>query len=441
MQRSRKLLALSFIIIGSYPYGSGRVIASPIEGLNAPEIAGPLHPVDRVPAFGKSVQVTSGSIVGSPASVLVDSSGAPQASNDAELIQQRSPNGALKIERYVTEDTEGNLVNHGHYKEFDTSGKVIREGRFSMGRMEGAWMQMLSSESVALITKLPDAGFRAPFKSEANFVAGQLHGDWTISDAKGNPVLLWQFDMGNRQNVSTWFDSRQNVVLEIMYEAGVPHGAATQIVAGQREPKKVVYDRGRIVQTKTHWYEQGKKKRAEEMVLIPVASKVVSHDWWNSSVKSETVADVETVRHGVYSAWHVNGQKGLEGQFVNGQPEGSFEWWYPNGQLQAKGHYQDGKPAGQWRWWHANGMKMMEGTYEKGDQVGDWSQWSDQGSLVLRDDATKFPMIKQDIFFGTEQAEEVPARISEQRPEATRGEVQPAANRRMNARPASYRYR
>lgn len=52
MQRSRKLLALSFIIIGSYPYGSGRVIASPIEGLNAPEIAGPLHPVDRVPAFG-----------------------------------------------------------------------------------------------------------------------------------------------------------------------------------------------------------------------------------------------------------------------------------------------------------------------------------------------------------------------------------------------------
>jgi hypothetical protein len=150
---------------------------------------------------------------------------------------------------------------------------------------------------------------------------------------------------------------------------------------------------------------------------------------------------VEPLRHGVYAAWHVNGQKGLEGQFVNGQPEGSFEWWYPNGQLQARGQYQDGKPAGQWRWWHANGMKMMEGAYEKGGQIGAWSQWDDTGSLVLRDDATKFPQIKQDLFFATEQAEQSPTRVAEQRIEPTRGQVQPAVNRRLTARPASNRSR
>jgi hypothetical protein len=63
--------------------------------------------------------------------------------------------------------------------------------------------------------------------------------DWTISDSKGNPVLLWPFDMGNRQNMSIWFDSRQNVVLEIMYEVGVPHGAATQTSRRSSRAQKV----------------------------------------------------------------------------------------------------------------------------------------------------------------------------------------------------------
>jgi len=82
----------------------------------------------------------------------------------------------------------------------------------------------------------------------------------------------------------------------MMYTGGVPNGVSSQLVPGQRETKKVVFDHGRVVETKTNWYEKG-NKRSEEMYLSPVAKRLVSHDWWTSTVVSETLPDIRIRRN------------------------------------------------------------------------------------------------------------------------------------------------
>jgi len=136
-----------------------------------------------------------------------------------------------------------------------------------------------------------------------------------------------------------------------------------EAVPGQREPKKTVYDNGRIVQPKTNWYERG-KKRSEETLLTPAANRLVAHDWWASKVVFEPLPDAIAVRQGLYTAWHPNGQKRIEGNFSSGAPSGEFQRWYANGQLQSKGYFQEGAALGEWFFYHPNGMKMMEGSYE-----------------------------------------------------------------------------
>jgi len=337
-----------------------------------------------------------GDLPRSPAAATVATVAKASVSKTTQMLQTRFDNGKVKVERFVTEDAKGNLINHGPYKEFDASGTLIRSGSYALGNLDGAWSQTVPTEKVQSLSTKMDAGFKPPFKSEANFVDGQLHGDWTIVDSKRSPVFLWQFDMGSRDNVSTWFDSRHTAVLEMTYAADVPNGASSQIVQGQREPKKVVFDHGRVVETKTNWYEKG-KKRSEEMFLSSAAKKLVSHDWWNSTVVSESLPEGRLVRQGSYTTWHPNGQKSAEGYFVAGAPDGEFKWWYLNSQMQSKGTYKNGSCLGEWVWYHPNGMKMMEGSYAEDVQVGQWSSWNDEGQLKLRAGAAEFPIVKQEL--------------------------------------------
>lgn len=306
----------------------------------------------------------------------------------AELLQQRFPDGKIQTERYVAEDSEGNLVFNGPYKEFSPNGTVIRTGSYSMGKKEGLWTQVISASQLQELTVTVDPGFRAPFKSEANFVGDELHGDWTISDSVGNLVLVWQFDLGKRHGVSTWFNISRQPTREITYIASVPSGPAAELREGQAEPRRVDYEGGRVVHTKVSWHSRG-KKRSEETLLVPAGRQIVSHDWWNSSVTSENVPG-ESMRHGPFVAWYPDGKKMMEGSFHKGEALGEFTWWHPNSQQLAQGAFDNGKRTGHWVWWHSDGLKKYDGSYDQGLQIGQWSKWNPNGKLALRGDAAKF---------------------------------------------------
>lgn len=310
------------------------------------------------------------------------------ASSLYELSQQRYPDGKLHIERYLAEDVEGNLVNHGPYKEYDPAGGLVRSGNYTMGKMEGPWFQVIPSSKVMLLTDKLDPGFRGPFRSEANFINGELHGEWIVTDASGKPILLWPFELGKRQGVSTWFDSTGSSVREISYSADIPHGPAAEMTRPQGEISRQEYVEGRVLKSRTDWYSPG-KKRGDEKVLVAASQKIVAHDWWNNVVVSEPFAG-EPIRHGAFTTYYANGQKMSEGEFVMGEPHGEFTWWSENGQTQATGAFDSGKRVGNWVWWHANGVKMVTGNYEGGSQAGQWSHWNADGRLLARAEGPSF---------------------------------------------------
>lgn len=317
----------------------------------------------------------------------------------AELLQQRAADGRIQVERWVTEDSTGNLVNNGLYKEFDSKGAIIRTGNFKMGKLDGAWKQTIPLAQAQQIADTIDAGFRAPFHSEANFVDGKLEGDWTLADSAGNAVAVLQFEDHQRTGASIWLNSRGKVVREIHYKKGIPDGPAVRLTATQKEPEKIVYYQGRVLKSRTVWYDPDRrtKKKFEESFLVASGEQAVSHDWWNSQIVTQAVDSGTEVRHGMLVGWHSNGAKSVEGQFLNDKPVGQFQWWYPSGQLQSKGVYEDGLMTGTWAWWYPNGMKMLLGDFQQGEQTGLWSQWSADGKLVQRDEADKFPAVRQDV--------------------------------------------
>lgn len=306
--------------------------------------------------------------------------------NTTELVAQRFPNGKVHIERWVTEDAEGNLVNHGKYVEYDAQGNVVTSGNFDLGKQDGEWTKKLSLEQVQQLTEQIDKPFAAPFTSRAAFKSGKLDGDWTVADARGNPLLVWTYKDGERDGQSTLFNSKGEVVSSINYKHNLADGPAK--IAGSKEP--AVFTNGLMVRHVDEWYpapEKGKQRahKSQESQLIPVPYNVAASDWNKNKVDYQPTASIEPIKHGLLVTFYPNGQREFEGNYDRGRRSGTFVWWYPNGQQKTVGQFNNDHEDGTWTWWHENGMKMSNGLYVDGKKKKDeWSFWNEQGKLVSR---------------------------------------------------------
>src|SRR5262245_42382882 len=61
----------------------------------------------------------------------------PSVMGEVEMVRERYPDGAIKIERQMTLDRDGNYVNHGGWKMFSTNGDVLAEGQYHFGQRVG----------------------------------------------------------------------------------------------------------------------------------------------------------------------------------------------------------------------------------------------------------------------------------------------------------------
>ncbi|TWU01399.1 toxin-antitoxin system YwqK family antitoxin [Neorhodopirellula pilleata] len=351
------------------------------------------------PNLGEELQ-SSLSIVTDQFDNKASSSGVSQkglASSQTELIRQRFNNGNVHIEREVAQDVQGNYVNHGKYIEYNVKGEVVRSGNYTQGELEGEWRQTIGVEEARQLTNTLDGGFQPPFQSHATFLNGQLSGAWTVSDSKGNLVLIWQFENGNREDTSVWYNSRGAVIREVTFDSNVPHGPAIVNDSKTSKPQRIELDRGRIVQTKTDWYESRtqKKKKSESHVLVPYANEMAEHDWWNSRFSTQPAGSTEPVRHGLVSTWHPNGQLAFVGTYDQGKQNGEFVWYYENGQPQGRGQIEADAKVGEWTWWHPNGMKEATGYYDAGKPSGTWAAWAANGQLLQRGDAEAMIALRQ----------------------------------------------
>jgi antitoxin component YwqK of YwqJK toxin-antitoxin module len=74
--------------------------------------------------------------------------------------------------------------------------------------------------------------------------------------------------------------------------------------------------------------------------------------------------------HGLYQAWHPNGQLAETGNYVRDQRDGAFKTYTPEGGPLTEETFKNGKQHGVARIWFDNGQLMVEAMYANGDRHG-----------------------------------------------------------------------
>jgi antitoxin component YwqK of YwqJK toxin-antitoxin module len=304
------------------------------------------------------------------------------AEEAAEVIKDRYPNGSVRIERQVTQDAQGNYLNHGTWKNWDERGNLIAQGQYEYGNRTGVWIRWYRSvQDANILAKLPYSQFVGPFISQATFKNDQLDGLWTIYDGKTHKISQWSFVAGKRQGPSTWWYANGKKMREANFQNGDMDGEYLEWAPDATLRVKETFESGRKLAVKTSYYNGGKVKKSEGMYLF---AKDVEHspdDWWNCKLVT-TVKTGKDEKHGAWTAWFQSGQPQLEGNYENDLQVGQFTWWHSNGQRALQGEFARGKQVGKWTWWHANGQKKIEGEYANGNPSGRWTWWKEDGRVV-----------------------------------------------------------
>ena len=308
------------------------------------------------------------------------------AANDqtSEVIEERYPNGALKIVREVVQDAQGNYLNHGTWKMLSEKGLVQVEGQFYEDARHGVWNRWYAAGEVAFLRQKPFTEFTPPFVSQGIFDTGELHGAWIIYDAKQRKICEIRFNHGERDGLAAWWHPNGRKMREMKYEKGVVHGDVLEWAADGTLAKKDVFDQGRKHTTQTV-HHGGDVKKFSGQFLEPELQAKQLDDWWKGEMATYASTG-KPIKHGGYAAWHPNGQMRMKGEYKYDMPVGTFTWWYANGQKSLEGDYIDGKQEGEWSWWHENGQRSIRGFFATGNPEGKWTWWNKEGKVAQSGD-------------------------------------------------------
>jgi antitoxin component YwqK of YwqJK toxin-antitoxin module len=310
----------------------------------------------------------------------VDESIAPDEPG-AEVIKERFPDGSVKIEREVTQDSQGNYLNHGSWKMWDARGNLIAQGQYQLGNRTGTWIRWYRNTAEAeLLGKAPYQQFATPFISQATFRNDLLDGDWTIYDGKKRLVSKWGFADGKREGTSTWIFANGHKMREIQYHNGDIDG---RLMEWNPESKLIVndtYQAGRKLAQKAAQHAGGSKK-SEATYLFAKEVEKSPDDWWSCKLQV-TTKEGKDEKHGPWISWYTNGQRQQVGTYEHDVQVGLFTWWHTNGQKALEGRFDAGKQDGTWTWWHQNGQKAIHGEYARGNPTGRWTWWKEDGKVA-----------------------------------------------------------
>ncbi len=98
--------------------------------------------------------------------------------------------------------------------------------------------------------------------------------------------------------------------------------------------------------------------------------------------KREMLVNVAAPKNytGSWICWYVNGQKGLETQFIDGKYDGVFTNFHDNGKKAVEQHYVNYVAEGADTGWYPDGKIMYTGLYRSGKTDGQWVHWYPNGN-------------------------------------------------------------
>jgi hypothetical protein len=121
-------------------------------------------------------------------------------------------------------------------------------------------------------------------------------------------------------------------------------------------------------------------RRAQIPPSCPAGAKLMGEQppkgfevWCQKSVDGRPVKD------GPFIDYATNGDRMIQGTYLDGVQNGEWMLWYENGVPASIDHYVNGLQSGLHTSWYANGQKALEGEYQRGKREGVWTQWDPTG--------------------------------------------------------------
>jgi antitoxin component YwqK of YwqJK toxin-antitoxin module len=355
----------------------------PLSGVQVAE-AVPAKPAELEPTPAAAPQASAAAKI-SDAPADAAAAGADSA---IEVIKERYPSGAVKIEREMIQDAEGNYLMHGAWRQYDEQGRLIIDGRLEHNRKEGLWRRFYRGDETQLFFSPPYKDFKAPFISTASFHADALEGTWTITDAQQRKIHELQFTGGHRDGQAIWYYPSGAVMLQTQYELGSVTGEVVKYAPDGAVIAREQFQAGRKLGPKVEYHEGGQFKK-QEVGYLHAQLVVKAPDSWEQGKLATFETRGHDERHGSFIVWHANGQIARQGEFRYDLPVGKVAYWFSNGQQQLEGQYVDGRQEGPWTWWHENGQKAITGEYRDAKPIGQWSWWTASGKLSQKADLTQ----------------------------------------------------
>ena len=304
------------------------------------------------------------------------------AHSDSEVVQERYESRQLKIERHVARDANGDYKNHGAWAMWDERGQPFGFGNYHFGERHGKWVRFFIANEADMLRNDLAKQFTAPFKSEATFDAGQIEGEWVISDANRRVLMRLNYDNGLRNGTSTHYYPNGRKWKEVEYRDGELDGTCYEWDADGQLLNSVSYIAGRRIDKQIEAYSDGSVKFEAQFLFAKEVIKT-SEDWWAGISSRAPVGKIgNDLRHGPWTTWYKNGQKAMEGLYREDLPSGKFTWYHPNGQKAIEGAYVDGKQSGRWQWYYESGARHIQGEYVDGQQRNRWNWWTEDGELA-----------------------------------------------------------
>ncbi len=258
---------------------------------------------------------------------------APAPGAKVDVIRDRFPGGAVKVERHVVQVPGGDFVNHGPWTSFFPDGKKIGGGEMLMGKRHGVWSRWFAPGEAMFGGPLYDA-YQGPFTSEVAFAAGELDGPWIVFDKNKTKISEWGFKGGVQHGPWVWWYANGQIRREMIYVNGAIDGAVIEYSPEGKVISKVVYLAGRKKVEGIGYYAPRVKRWAGWYLYGPEVAKS-RWDWWYGH--AETVVTgykSPKQKHGKWTWWHPNSQKWVEGVYFDGKRTGPWTWWAPDGKIE-----------------------------------------------------------------------------------------------------------
>jgi antitoxin component YwqK of YwqJK toxin-antitoxin module len=296
----------------------------------------------------------------SVAALLASNCGALAA--ESRVIQEQYPSGSVRIECEVTIDGSGNVLHDGLWRKWNPAGTLICEGHYACGERVGTWTRWLHRDEAEILFTAPFDQFEAPFLSRANFVAGELDGEWVIADARGRICSRVTLKNGQRNGLATLWLPDGRLFRESHFLNGLPSGELRELGPDGNVRTVATFVDGLQVVNNVTCFPEREDKHIEATCVVAVVSQRAPDDYVQTSF-SQYAARKKSALHGPWRSWYSNGQLQCEGRYENNRESGLFTWWHANGTVAAQGNVVGGEPAGIWTWWYANGKKAAESQF------------------------------------------------------------------------------